>query len=397
MPHVVIDTESEVELFPMASSSSTSKDEIDTVLIFGLQIGVDWPTEPLMLPLVEKALYALPFLFEFSVDPETKAPYFYDRAHGKSMWNHPRRDEYRRLLKRLREEYKAGVDEMEALIEKYIPMIEIHVEEENDDLKTDKINLNQLDNLIMKGVKSGYTGRNKTLLVVDPTEIAVEHFRSDPNFQYIVLDARKMHFDRMSKRMRMYPILEEARRSLVQCMIKGKIFAVALGDICVDMLSTFNDHNQSEEDLPRSLPHERSIDTGIELAYLPSEFLLEAGDLLRESHWPERLYRRQDIALEFNVKPSMTHPNPKHYRVHDKFRVIVVSSLEKKQLTDALFNGSVGLPDSNNFEIVTLGEDTSMPGIDDMDKIGTLKKATNAVMAIRAMGGGAQFHTTTKE
>ena len=87
----------------------------------------------------------------------------------------------------------------------------------------------------------------------------------------------------------------------------------------------------------------------------------------------------------------MIHPNPKHYRVHDKFRVVVVTSLEKQQLTDALFNGSVGLPDSNNFEIVTLGEDTSMPGIDDQEKIGTLKKATNAVMAIRAMGGGAQF------
>ena len=128
----------------MASSSSTNTDnEIDTVLIFGLQIGVDWPTEPLLLPLVEKALYALPFLFEFSVDPETKAPYFYDRAHGKSMWNHPRRDEYRRLLKQLREDYKAGVDEMEALIEKYMPMIEIHAEEESDELKTDKINLNQ--------------------------------------------------------------------------------------------------------------------------------------------------------------------------------------------------------------------------------------------------------------
>ena len=40
----------------MASSSSTNTDnEIDTVLIFGLQIGVDWPTEPLLLPLVEKA------------------------------------------------------------------------------------------------------------------------------------------------------------------------------------------------------------------------------------------------------------------------------------------------------------------------------------------------------
>ena len=201
-----------------------------------------------------------------------------------------------------------------------------------------------------------------------------------------------MHFDRVSKRMGMYPILEEARRSLVQCMIKGKIFAVVLGDICVDMLGTFNDDNQSEEDLPRALPHERSMDPGIRLAYLPSEFLLEAGELLRDSHWPERLYRRQDIALEYDVKPSMTHPNPKHYRVHDKFRVVVVTSLEKKQLTDALFNGTVGLPDSNNFEIVTLGEDTSMPGIDDAEKIGTLKKATNAVMAIRAMGGGAQFH-----
>ena len=40
-------------------------------------------------------------------------------------------------------------------------MVEIHIEEESDELKTDKINLNQLDALIIKGVKSGYTGRNK--------------------------------------------------------------------------------------------------------------------------------------------------------------------------------------------------------------------------------------------
>ena len=117
-----------------------------------------------------------------------------------------------------------------------------------------------------------------------------------------------MHFDRMSKRMDMYPILEEAREIVGEVYDEEEIFAVALGDICVDVLGTFNDGKQSGRNF-RSLPR-RSMDTGIQLAYLPSEFLLEAGEVLRDSHWPERLYRRQDISLEYNVKPNMIHPNP---------------------------------------------------------------------------------------
>lgn len=92
----------------------------ETVLIFGLQLGVTWDTEPLFFKLIERALNEVPFVFEVSVDPETKAPYFYNRVSGSSSWNHPRRDEYRQLLKELRQDFHEGKDEIEALIGEYI-------------------------------------------------------------------------------------------------------------------------------------------------------------------------------------------------------------------------------------------------------------------------------------
>lgn len=353
--------------------------ERETVLIFGLQIGVDWPTEPLFYPLVEKALYALPLLFEFSVDQETKAPFFYNRAEGKSSWNHPRRDEYRALLKELRKDFREGKDEMEALIDLYLPRVMIHVEEESEAVKSDVINLAQLDGLVYKGVKSAYTGRFKTLLVVDPEEIALDHFLSDPHFTYVVLDGRKMHLDRNAKRMTLHTILEEARRSLVHCMMQGKVLVVNLGGICVDFLNTFHDNTCGEAELPRELPYERSQD-GIQLAYLPSEFLLEAGNLLRDHHWTERLYRRKELILEHGTKVNLAHSDAKIFKCHPKFRVMVTTSIDKKHLTEFLFNGTVGLPDSNNFEIVTLSEDTSMP--EEGAAIAKLKKASTSIMAL---------------
>jgi hypothetical protein len=137
------------------------EDNLDTIIIFGMQIGVDWPTEPLFLPLVEKALYTLPFLFELSIDEETKAPFFYERAKGTSGWYHPRRDEYRQLLKELREEYLNGTDEIEAVVKIYMAKVEIHAEEDTDSLKVsfDNVRFEQLYDLIMKGSLSVYTGR----------------------------------------------------------------------------------------------------------------------------------------------------------------------------------------------------------------------------------------------
>lgn len=351
----------------------------ETVLIFGLQIGVDWPTEPLLYPLVEKALFALPFLFEFSVDQETNAPFFYDRVQGKSSWNHPRRDEYRTLLKELREDFRAGKDEMEALIDQYLPRVAIHVDEESAEVKSDVVNLSQLDSLVYKGVKSAFSGRFKTLLVVDPEDIAMDHFLSDPHFTYVVLDARKMHLDRNSRGMSLRDILEEARRSLVHSMMQGKVLVVALGNVCVDFLGTFRDDKCTEEELPRHIPYERSQD-GVQLAYLPPEFLLEAGGLLRDHTWCERLYRRKELIHEHGKKVNLSRPDPKMFTCHARFRVMITTSIDKRRLTESLFNGSVGLPDSNNFEIVTLSEDHSVP--EEGAAIAKLKKAGQGIMAL---------------
>jgi len=46
----------------------------------GLQLGVIWDTEPLFFKLIQKALYEVPFIFEVSVDQETRAPYFYNKV-----------------------------------------------------------------------------------------------------------------------------------------------------------------------------------------------------------------------------------------------------------------------------------------------------------------------------
>lgn len=248
-------------------------DNLDTILIFGMQIGVDWPTEPLFLPLVEKALYALPFLFELSIDQETKAPFFYDRSKGQSFWYHPRRDEYRNLLKELREEHRKGADELEAVIRGYMTRIQIRVEEETDELKVSfgNVRLDQLFGLIMKGSQSVFSGKNKTFLIIDPYEAAIRHFRSDPTFAYVVLDARKMHLDLNVRKLGMVTILEEARRTLVHSMMKGRVLVVHLGLCCVDFLNTF--HDEAVEELPRKLNFERSLE-GISLSYLPQVLII---------------------------------------------------------------------------------------------------------------------------
>ena len=75
----------------------------------------------------------------------------------------------------------------------FVPFVHFVVEEESEAVKSDVINLAQLDGLVYKGVKSAYTGRFKTLLVVDPEEIALDHFLSDPHFTYVVLDGRKVN------------------------------------------------------------------------------------------------------------------------------------------------------------------------------------------------------------
>ena len=82
--------------------------------------------------------------------------------------------------------------------------------------------------------------------------------------------------------------------------------------------------------------------------------MLEAGNIIRDPNWAERLYRRRDIAQTLNKKVQMCHAEPSYFKCRDRFRVVVVTSLEKSQLSDSLFNGFVGLPDNANFELLTV-------------------------------------------
>jgi hypothetical protein len=283
----------------------------------------------------------------------SKAPYFYNKSTGGSSWNHPRRDEYRSLISELREECKLGIDEVDILVEKYSVKVELKSEEETDDLSVsyNDVTLEKIDELIVKGSKNAYTGKLKTLLIIDPLDFALNHFKSDPMFKYVILDARKMHNDLHVKKNKIVDILEEARRLIVFCMLNGKTLVVQMGLFPVDFLNTFKD--EAVENLPQNLKFERSM-IGISLSYLPSDFLLESGEKIKTALWAEKLYRRIDLSTYYGKKVNVCDHSNSLYKVHDDFRVILTTSILKNQLSDILFNGSFGLPDSSNFEIVTL-------------------------------------------
>jgi hypothetical protein len=75
-----------------------------------------------------------------------------------------------------------------------------------------------------------------------------------------------MHLDLNVRKVKIEVVLEEARRTLVHCMIKGKVLVVHLGSCCVDFLHTF--HDDAVEDLAREIDFERSVH-GVTLSYLP--------------------------------------------------------------------------------------------------------------------------------
>jgi hypothetical protein len=164
-----------------------------------------------------------------------------------------------------------------------------------------------------------------------------------------------MHSDLNVRKVRIDVILEEARRTLVHAMMRGRILVVWMGDIPVDFLHTFQDDAVSSDILPRSLPFERSL-TGIHLSYLPKEFLCEAGAALRNYTWMERLYRRRELAEYTGKKINMCKLSMSDYKCHDRFRVVVATTFTKKQLSSNVFNGKLGLPDSDLFEILTLSD-----------------------------------------
>jgi len=265
-------------------------------------------------------------------------------------------------LKSLREEIKLGHEEADVLVELYMTRIDLKVDEESDELNVsfNNVPIDDLQGLIMKGSRSAYSGRNKTFLIVDPREKAIESFLSDPDFSYVILDARKMHLDKNVRKIDVKLILEEARRLLVQSMMKGKIFVVRLGALCVDFLNTF--HDEAVLDLPRELPFERSL-TGVSMSYLPKEFLLEGGDVIRSTQWTERLYRRKELSYEKGKKVNSIDADAKDFKCKERFRVVVVTQLLKSQLAANLFNGKLGLPDNTNFEILTIADNEVEDGL----------------------------------
>lgn len=173
---------------------------------------------------------------------------------------------------------------------------------------------------------------NATWLVLDKDSAITSRlaFRRD----VIVFDCAKMHHDYHTRKMPLKLILEEARRVLINCLVKGKIMVLRLSTCCPDFLHTFNDGRVAEE---------ISRDTGLPLSRLPEGFMLHQGKPLLRGKWPAQLIRRVDRThnqLKLTTKPE-----------ESTFQIILSSELEYDDLDEMLFDHKLGLPPKFHFDI----------------------------------------------
>jgi hypothetical protein len=150
----------------------------------------------------------------------------------------------------------------------------------------------------------------------------------------IVFDCAKMHHDYHTRKMPLKLILEEARRVLINCLVKGKTMVLKLSTCCPDFLHTFNDGQVTEE---------ISRDTGLPLSRLPEKFMLHQGKPLLRGKWPAQLIRRVDRThnqLKLTTKPEKS-----------TFQIILSTELEYDDLDDMLFDHKLGLPPKFHFDI----------------------------------------------
>ena len=285
-----------------------------------------------------------------TISPDTKAPYFYNKNNGLSTWKHPRRREHRNILVN----YFETKDEDEFDLERlYSYLIRSQTDDDSltDSVDVENVKPSDLKNLLKQGAFNPETGLKKTFLLVDPAEIFLRYFQDDANFSFVILDAKKMHFDKYIRKVKMPVILEEARRKLAYAMMKGKVLVVDMGDIAVDFLSTF--HDDAVPNIQKQLPNEITMAFEVELGYLPYEFIFEAGDILRVNQWPEKLYRRAEVVKHKGEKINVYNYELSDFKCHEAFQVMFLTSIQKVDVVGKLFNGKVGLPDFENFEVLT--------------------------------------------
>jgi hypothetical protein len=172
-----------------------------------------------------------------------------------------------------------------------------------------------------------------TPLFVDTSEEenTLRVLRSDS--QFVILDAKKIHYEYSVKKHTVEESLDQCRSLLVFAMQRGRTLVVRLQSSSVDFLSTLND-----ESCPEAAAKPK-------LSYFPLDIFRNCGQLAyTDSALCQRLHRREDRPPK-GTGPCFCEPG---------FRLIVTTTNPPDLVNETLFNGSFGLPSRDLFEIIEL-------------------------------------------
>lgn len=175
--------------------------------------------------------------------------------------------------------------------------------------------------------------RGLTPLFVDASENedSLRILRGDSN--YVILDAKKLHWEYQLKKFSVEEILEQCRALLVFAMRRGRILVVRLNSCSTDFLNTLNDQS-----CPATAVHPK-------LSWFPLVLFRACGQaVVTDSVLCERLHRREDREPK-GKGPCFCDPN---------FRLIVTTTMDVNLIDEMLFNGSFGLPSVDQFEIIEI-------------------------------------------
>jgi hypothetical protein len=184
---------------------------------------------------------------------------------------------------------------------------------------------------------AGDGAQEKTFLIVDntPAEDSLAFCLEEE--RCIVLDGRKLHFDRTMKRKPLRLILEDARLVLLNAMIHGKTVVLRLKDVCLDVLTMNDEHCLDLDPVAEHFPPFGKI------SYLPACWLLRSGHDLRREEWHRAIIHRTDFGKTQERPPC-----------HPRFSVVVTTTTPLSLLDERLFRSTIGLPPprQDNFRVI---------------------------------------------
>lgn len=173
---------------------------------------------------------------------------------------------------------------------------------------------------------------NKTPLFVDTSsdESLLNLLRSHADF--VILDAKKIHWENSVKKFTIDDILERCRALLVFAMRRGRILVVRMQGTSADFLQTFND-----DAVPELGQSNQSC--------FPIEIFRRCGHIA---------YSDDDVCMRLHRREDREPKGTGRAVCDPKFRLIVTTTIAPNLVHDMLFNGSFGLPDRDWFEIIEL-------------------------------------------